>query len=235
MPRFRAFSKFSTGHAVNVLRMRTRFQNVAVMLGWLGCCACGAASEHPNELTLAASLPLTSSDAARAAAWHRGYERAVADANRAGGVLLRATARRARVVLAIRDDHGEVSLAERAADELLASGAHALLATRGFTKMAAQAAVAQRYSRLYVVPAAAGPELKASQRPWVLVSPASATSEEDDAYGVASAALAALGSAPSLDPEAVRRAFVHQQPAADVEGAAPPGRGAQTAGDSPPH
>jgi len=168
--------------------------------------ACRAVPE-PAQLTIGATLPLTSADAPLAESWQRGYQRAVLEANRAGGVLLQATSRRVRVVLEIADDKGELAAAEREAERLAAAGVQTLLATPGVLRMAAQAAVAQRNAIPYVVPAGAGPELKASDRPWVLVSPDTARTDEEAAYQTALAALRAVGRAASLDSEAIRRAF----------------------------
>lgn len=192
--------------------MRTLAHAGMVLLTLFVCSSCRPAMLHPAELILAASLPLSAEEAPLGDAWRRGYERAVADVNHAGGLLLESTQRRVLVVLRIEDDRGDVVGAERAAERLLDAGVQALLATPGLTRMAAQAAIAQRHARPYVVPATAGPELKASARPWVLVSPEGATGDEDEAYLTAASALAAVGRAPSLDPEAVRRTFVTKVP-----------------------
>ncbi|MGE3841876.1 MAG: ABC transporter substrate-binding protein [Vicinamibacterales bacterium] len=180
---------------------------------------------QPSRLSIGATLPLTSVDATLAASWRRGYERAVAEVNRAGGVLLQATSRRVQVVLEIADDKGELDTAEREAQRLAAMGVRALLATPGVIRMAAQSAIAQRNAIPYVVPADAGPELKASARPWVLVSPDTAATDEEAAYHTALAALAAVGRAASLDSEAIRRAF--GIPAAETTNPRPEGGAAQ--------
>ncbi len=73
--------------------------------------------------------------------------------------------------------------------------------------MATQAAVAQRHRRPYVVPRVAGEDLKASDHPWVLVAPTAGDDDETHAYHTARAILDAFARAPTLEAEAVRRAF----------------------------
>jgi ABC-type branched-subunit amino acid transport system substrate-binding protein len=175
----------------------------ACTLGFAAACAPGA---PPSILVVAATLPL-STGGEDAAAWQRGYQRAADDVNGHGGLTLQSAGTRVRVDLAIRDDGGDVAEAERGAEELLASGALVLLATPDPVRMVAQAAVARRHRRPYVVPAAAGPDLTATSDPWILVAPGSGEDVEEQAYRAARAALDALERARSLDGEAVRRAF----------------------------
>lgn len=160
-----------------------------------------------RPVRLAATLPLSSADAPVAESWSRGYRRAIDEINAAGGLLLDATGTRVPLVLSIVDDGGDLPRAEQAAERLLAEGADVLLATPGVIRMAAQAAVAARHGRPYVVPAAAGPDLAASPHAWVLVTPLGGKDDEGSAYQAARAALDAMRLAPSRDPEAVRRAF----------------------------
>jgi ABC-type branched-subunit amino acid transport system substrate-binding protein len=167
----------------------------------------GCAAPVPQVLQLGATLPLSAPDPAPGAAWERGYRRAVDEANREGGVWLEAARRRTRVTLVVRDDGGELARAEIGARELIASGIHVLLATPGVVRMAAQAAVARRLERPYVVPAQAGPELLASERPWVLVAPVAARGDEETAYQTARAALEIFRRARTLEAEAMRRTF----------------------------
>jgi ABC-type branched-subunit amino acid transport system substrate-binding protein len=158
---------------------------------------------------LAATLPLSSGDSSMGRLWRRGYERAVQEVNRNGGVFLRATRQRVPLVLQILDDGGDLARAEQGAAELLSSGVHVLLATPGGVRMAAQASVAGKFARPYLVPAQSGPELTATDRPWVLVAPRDGGSEEERAYETALAAIDALQRARSLDGEAVRRALIY--------------------------
>jgi hypothetical protein len=176
-----------------------------VLLTILTLAACDAPPPR-SALTLAATLPVSSADST-AEAWRRGYERAVADVNRANGLLLSATGERVRIALRIIDDHGDIARAERAAEELLASGVDVLLATPDALRMAVQAAVAGRHGRPYVVPAPAGPDLTASHHPWVFVAPHDGANDEERAYLTARSALDTLARAHTLDAEAIRRAF----------------------------
>jgi ABC-type branched-subunit amino acid transport system substrate-binding protein len=186
---------------------RTRVHILAVLLG-LNLTGCSSSAPlESSAVTLGTTLPLSAPNPGLAEAWRRGYERAVSEANRAGGVLLRSTGRRVRVLLQVRDDGGELARAQEGAQELLLSGAHALLATPGVVRMAAQATVAGHFSRPYVVPARAGPDLTATDRPWVFVAPRDGGTDEERAYLTARAALEGLSQALTFDAEAVRRAF----------------------------
>ncbi len=185
--------------------MRTQWPSAIAVVLTILASACDA-PPPPSALTLAATLPVSTADST-APAWRRGYERAIAEVNRANGLLLSATGERVRVALRIIDDNGELARAELAAEELLASGVDALLATPGALRMAAQAAAAGRHGRPYFVPAPAGPDLTTSDRPWVFVAPEDGANDEERAYLTARAALDTLARAHTLDAEAVRRAF----------------------------
>jgi ABC-type branched-subunit amino acid transport system substrate-binding protein len=181
---------------------------VALSLSMAAAMACMAPRNgDPPAIVLGTTLPLSTADRAMAEAWHRGYTRAVADANRAGGVRLQASGRRVRAVLQVRDDGGDVAQAQEAAEALLSSGAHVLLGTPGAVRMAAQAAVAGRFFRPYVVPARYGPDLTATDRPWLFVARRDGETDEERAYQAARSAIAGLEAAATLDAEAVRRAF----------------------------
>lgn len=164
-----------------------------------------ARSAQPTAIELGATLPITGAPAL-AEAWKRGYERAVEEANAAGGLTL-ANGLRVPVRLTIRDDGNEMPRAESESEALLAAGVQALLATPGALRMAVQAAVAQRHRRPYVVPRVAGEDLKASDHPWVLVAQTAGDDDETHAYHTARAILEAFTRAPTLEAEAVRRAF----------------------------
>ncbi len=164
-----------------------------------------ARSAQPTAIDLGATLPLTGATAL-ADAWRRGYERAVAETNAGGGLVL-ADGTRLPVRLTIVDDFNEMPGVEREAEALFRQGVQAMLATPGPLRMAAQAAVAQRHRRPYVVPRVAGEDLKASDHPWVLVAPTAGDDDAAHAYYAARALLEAFARAPTLDAEAVRRAF----------------------------
>lgn len=176
-----------------------------VALGGAGCTT--SAPVDASAITLAATLPLSTAESAVGIAWQEGYARAVAEVNRDGGIRLTATGQRVRVLLQVRDDGGETEKAQQLAEELFASGVHALLATPNALRMAAQAAVARRYARPYVVPAPFGPDLRATDRPWLFVAPKDGGSDEERAYLTARAALAGFEATPTLDAEAIRRTF----------------------------
>ena len=168
----------------------------------------------PGTVVLAATLPLSGSESALAAAWQRGYRRAVDEANARGGITVEGSRQGLEVVLAVEDDGGHLAEAERLAEKLLAGGAHVLLATPGFVRMAAQAAVAGRFERPYLVPASAAPDLLVTPRPWVCVAQtAPAADPEGEAYQVARAAVRAVETAGSVDARlvtlALRRSSQH--------------------------
>lgn len=200
-----------------VLRMRTRpLALLAALVAGVSSAGCTPPAA-PAVIRVAASLPSSSPEREVAAAWQRGYQRAVAEANVAGGLELGRPGARVPVELTILDDRGDLAQAETLADDLLSSGIHVLLATPGTVRMAAQAAVAERHQRPYVVPARAGPDLTATRRAWVLVAPTAGNGPEDDAYQAMRAALDALRRAGSAEAEAVRRSFTR---ADDVAGRA---------------
>lgn len=199
----------------------------AAWLAVLLCAALAGCGPPPaaSSITLATTLPLSSGESAIARAWQRGYQRAVDEANRAGGLVLAATGRHARVVLHVVDDGGELARAEAAVEDLVARGVHALLATPGPVRMVAQAAAAGRHACPYVVPTGAAPDLLATEHPWVFATREAGRDEEDTAYRTARAALDVLTRAPNLEPEALRRAFatsmlhgVQRLPAGDGTG-----------------
>jgi hypothetical protein len=169
--------------------------------------ACGS-PPAPQAVVLAATLPLSGGESPLAAAWQRGYRRAVAEANARGGVSADGSRRGLEVVLAVEDDGGHLAEAERLAEKLLAGGAHVLLATPGLVRMAAQAAVASRFERPYLVPASAAPDLLVTPRPWVCVAATAPEADpEEQAYQVARAAVLAVETAGSVDPRLVTLAL----------------------------
>jgi ABC-type branched-subunit amino acid transport system substrate-binding protein len=169
--------------------------------------ACGA-EQVPSKIVLAATLPTSSRNlGGTSAAWEHGYRRAVDEINASGGLLLHRLGARVRIELQLRDDSDDLARAEATAEQLLAAGAHVLLATPGAVRMAAQAAVAQRHQRPYAVPASAGPDLRATPRPWVLVASRAGTDDEDAAYQTARAAIDAIGRANAWEGEVLRRAL----------------------------
>lgn len=181
------------------------------------CAACGA-RRSPTEVVIAATVPMSGSDAAAGAAFVRGCERAMAERNAAGGlrVSLGATV---PVRLDARDDRSETPLAEGLVKELSAAGAVLVLATPTDVRAVAQAVVAERLGRPLVVHPSNSPGLPSAQMRWVFALPsatpsagavaASPNAADMEARGHAtlSAVLSALEGVGGLDPVTVRAAL----------------------------
>lgn len=183
---------------------------LAIIVGCVAAAAACGSRPAPRAVVLAATLPLSGDESALAGAWQRGYRRAVDEANARGGIAADGSREGLEVILAVEDDRGHLAEAEQLAEKLLAGGAHVLLATPGLVRMAAQAAVAGRFERPYLVPASAAPDLLVTPRPWVCVAGAGAApaaDAEEEAYQVARAALRAVETAGSVDPRLVTLAL----------------------------
>jgi ABC-type branched-subunit amino acid transport system substrate-binding protein len=172
----------------------------------LACAAGCRAADQVGVVTIGATLPLSGSESAAAEAVRRGYERAVAEANQAGGVRLGPRDVRVPVRLELRDDRAEAVLARRLAEGLYRDGVHAMLGTYGDVRSAVQAAVAERLGRPYVVCDTDAPGLPGSHHRWVLGVPA-AGGAEARAYQTARLLIQSLEAAGTTDAERLRIAI----------------------------
>jgi len=175
---------------------------LACALAWPGCSNAPAT----RALVLGATLPLTGTDAEVGAAMRRGYERAVDEVNRAGGIVVE-TASKLPVRLDLRDDGGEAALAERLALELLSGECHVLLATTPAIRAATQAAVAEQVGKPMLVGTADADAVPGTRARWTFSVPASGDPEAR-AYETARLALRAFGAAKGGDPSALRYALL---------------------------
>ena len=117
--------------------MSHRFRLVAGLI----LIASGARAQGANRVFIGATLPLSGPDARPAEAYKLGYELAVEDVNRSGGVHVGAARR--QVALWVRDDGGDPAKAASLLEELVVKDhADALLGSYGTPLIEAQAAVA---------------------------------------------------------------------------------------------
>lgn len=185
-------------------------QRAPVRRGWqaaaFACALAVACSGQrvPAALVLGATVPLSGTDAPIGAAMRRGYERAVDEVNRAGGVAI-GSSRKLRVRFDLRDDGSEAARAERLATELLSGDCHALLGTASAIRVAVQAAVAEDFRKPLLVAAADG--VPGARSRWTFAI-AAAGGPEERAYETARAALHAFEVAEGGDPNALRYALL---------------------------
>ena len=157
-------------------------------------------------LVLGATLPLTGTDAEVGAAMRRGYERAVDEASRAGGIAV-GSASKLPVRLDLRDDGSEAARAERLALELLSGECHVLLATTPAIRAATQAAVAEQVGKPVLVSSDDADAVPGTRARWTFSVPVSGD-PETRAYETARLALRAFGTARGGDPSALRYALL---------------------------
>lgn len=181
-----------------------------VLIGLLGLAflapTCSRRETPPSEIVIGATLPLSGSDAALAPAVRRGYERAVAEANAAGGLVLAAGQAPARVRLDVRDDESRTPVAEDLVGVLADAGALLVVATPNAVRAAAQAVVAERLHHVLVVSAVDAPGLPSPHMEWVVAIDADGGAEERG-YHLMRAAIGAIASAEAPSPRALRLAF----------------------------
>jgi hypothetical protein len=186
--------------------MRERGRLVPALAAALALGSGCEVAQVPHEVTIGTSLPLSGVDATTGQAMQRGYASAVESANRAGGVLVTGISRRVRVRLHVRDDGGEASRVEQAAEELASAGCLALLGTAGAVRTAVQAAVAERLARPLVVNDVDAAGLPGAHARWTL-SVAVSGDAEDRARQTATVVLDAIAAAAAMEPAALRVAL----------------------------
>jgi hypothetical protein len=158
-----------------------------------------------REFVVGATLPLSGRESATGESMRRGYARAVEEINRAGGLVLGLQGR-VPVRLDLRDDRGEAARAEQLAAELLAGGAHLLLATPVAIRAVPQAAIAEQIGRPLVVNRQDGEGLPGPRAWWTVAVPA-AGDVETRAYAMAKEVLLAAARVGSTDPGTLRQAL----------------------------
>jgi hypothetical protein len=133
----------------------------------------------------------------------RGYERAVAEVNRAGGLRWRGSGGPLPVTIEIRDDRGHAAEVEAAAEALLSAGCSAMLGTASPIRMAVQVAVAERRQRPLFLDVHDTPGFPPARARWT-VPVVTDGDAEGRAHAVASAALRALRAARRTDASVLR-------------------------------
>ena len=175
------------------------------------CSACGAPQPRVTDAVLVgATLPLTGADTAKALAMKRGYERAVADANAAGGVRVGGVALPVR--LDLRDDTADAAALETEVQALVDAGVHLVLATPQDVRAVTEAHVTETAGVLLIGNPVDHPGLPGKRMAWMVVVDASAANAEARAHAMATAALAAVARAGSLDTRAIRTALLDPGP-----------------------
>jgi ABC-type branched-subunit amino acid transport system substrate-binding protein len=170
-----------------------------------GVVACGPANEV-DVVAIGATLPLSGSESAAADAVRRGYERAVAEVNAAGGLWLESPQARVPVRLVLRDDGADAAAAERLARALYLEGVHVMLGTYGDVRSAVQSAVAERLDRPYLVCEEDAPGLPGSQQRWTS-SVRAVGDAESRAYRTARTLIQSIEAAGTTDAERMRIAI----------------------------
>jgi branched-chain amino acid transport system substrate-binding protein len=169
--------------------------------------ACQRPVVPPREVVLGASLPLSGTEAADGSAMRQGYQRAVDEANAAGGLQLAASATTTRVHLEVLDDRAETPLAEEHVAALIKGGVHVLLGTQTAVRAGVQAMIAEREQRPYVANGVDAAGLPGKRMSWVFSVPVTGQDLESRAYETAKAALAAVSRAGALDAAHLRIAL----------------------------
>ena len=106
----------------------------------------------PDRIVIGVTLPISTAEGQTARLYREGYELAIEEANRAGGVVV--SGKRIPLSLEVLDDGGDPSQAAAQVDQLLARKASFLLGSAAPAVVEAQSAVAEQRQLPYV--AAAG-------------------------------------------------------------------------------
>lgn len=193
-------------------RCRRRGLRGLVILAVAVAVGCGGSSPPPvpAAVVIGVTLPLTGHDAARARAMKRGYEDAVAAVNATGGVRVGLAA--VRVTLDLRDDSADAAALETATQALVDAGAHVVVATPADVRAVAQAGITERAGLPLVGNAIDHPGLPGKRMAWMVLATATSADPQARAHEVATATLAAIARAGSLEPRAIRAAL--QEPPA---------------------
>lgn len=190
---------------------RPCLRGLAVALAVLASAACGSAPPAAlDAVVIGATLPISGPDAARSTGMKRGYERAVAAVNATGG--LRIGTSTVPVRLDLRDDTTDAATLEGLTRSLIDAGAHVILATPGDVRAVAEASVTEASG----IPLIGNPVdhagLPGKRMQWMVLVAASEPDSETRAHDVLTTTLAAISSAGSVDPRAIRTALQALRP-----------------------
>jgi branched-chain amino acid transport system substrate-binding protein len=125
----------------------------------------GSAAKVPQSVLIAATLPLTGSEARVGGFFKEGYEFAFEVANKAGGLQL--ADRKVPVRLRLLDDTSTPATSVNLTNKLVSDGSHALLGTYSTTLVQAQSTAADRASIPYVNGGGAATAIYARDFKWV--------------------------------------------------------------------
>jgi outer membrane PBP1 activator LpoA protein len=165
--------------------------------------SCAGPRASPTAVAVCASLPLSGAAQTTGEAMRRGYERAVAEVNRAGGLRWRGASGPLPVTIDIRDDRGHAAEVEAAAEALLSAGCSAMLGTASPIRMAVQVAVTERRQKPLFLDVRDTPGFPPTRARWTV--PVVADGDpEGRAHAVASVALRALRAARRTDASVLR-------------------------------
>jgi ABC-type branched-subunit amino acid transport system substrate-binding protein len=165
--------------------------------------ACARPNGAPREITVCTSLPLSGRAHDAGEQMRRGYERAVAEVNRAGGLRWRGSGGVLPVSLQVRNDEGHPAQVEAATEAFMAGGCDLLLGTASPVRMAVQVSVAERLHRPLFLDVHDSPGFPLSRARWTV--PVTAEGDlEARAHAVASAALRVLRTARRTDASVLR-------------------------------
>jgi len=140
-------------------------------LGALVALSAGATGRFPDEVRLGGTLPLSGGEAGTGALFREGYELAVEQANRRGGVQV--GEKRLPVKLILRDDASDKAAGVSGAEGLLADdGADFLLGTYNSAMVEMQSIVAEKQGVPYMAGGAAAAELFAKNQRYLFGVPA---------------------------------------------------------------
>jgi ABC-type branched-subunit amino acid transport system substrate-binding protein len=182
---------------------RAAVVGVAFVMAVAGPTACARPRGAPREITVCTSLPLSGSARELGEQMQRGYERAVAEVNRMGGLRWRGSGGALLVALQVRDDQGHAAQVEAATEAFVAGGCDLLLGTASPVRMAVQVAVAERLHRPLFLDVHDSPGFPSSRARWSV--PVTAGGDrEARAHAVASTALRVLRAARRTDAGVLR-------------------------------
>ena len=127
----------------------------------------GAQSAEKKEIVVGTSLTLTGAQAAQGAEMKWSYEEAVADANKGGGVFVKAYNKKLPVRLVIVDDESDPGKAAAAAEKLInAEKVDLLLATSSTPLVMATATTAEKYKKYLHATACIIPAWQSAKFKW---------------------------------------------------------------------
>lgn len=168
--------------------------------------ACGTPQPRVTDaVRVGATLPLTGADRGTALAMKGGYERAVTEANAAGGVRVGGVTLPVR--LDLRDDTADAAALETQVEALIEAGAHLVLATPQDVRAVVEANITERAGVLLIGNPVDHPGLPGKRMEWMVSVDASAADPGARAQSMAAVAIAGVSRAASLEAGAIRTAL----------------------------